>query len=60
MSVLDPTNMCYYISEVLDAGRDGPLFMVLDLIFLLYNHFRPTIFIDVMMCPLEIISLPLF
>lgn len=30
MSVLDPSNMCYYISEVLDAGREGPLFMVLD------------------------------
>ena len=29
ISVLDPTSMCYYISEILDAGRDGPLFMVL-------------------------------
>ncbi|KAB1223863.1 putative lysine-specific demethylase JMJ14 [Morella rubra] len=28
INVLDPTNMCYYISEILDAGRDGPLFMV--------------------------------
>ncbi|KAL5768137.1 hypothetical protein ACOSQ2_014920 [Xanthoceras sorbifolium] len=28
MSILDPTNMCYYVSEILDAGRDGPLFMV--------------------------------
>ncbi|KAM6577114.1 hypothetical protein CsatB_028951 [Cannabis sativa] len=28
ISVLDPSNMCHYISEVLDAGRDGPLFMV--------------------------------
>ncbi|PON55481.1 FY-rich [Parasponia andersonii] len=28
MSVLDPTNMSYYVSEVLDAGRDGPLFLV--------------------------------
>ncbi|XP_062084398.1 putative lysine-specific demethylase JMJ16 [Humulus lupulus] len=28
ISVLDPSNMCYYVSEVLDAGRDGPLFMV--------------------------------
>ena len=36
MSVLDPTNMCYYVSEVLDAGRDGPLFMVLEF-YLLYN-----------------------
>lgn len=28
ISVLDPTNMCYYVSEILDAGRDRPLFMV--------------------------------
>ncbi|MFQ6650728.1 hypothetical protein Gotur_023548 [Gossypium turneri] len=28
ISVLDPTNMAYYVSEILDAGRDGPLFMV--------------------------------
>ncbi|XP_075101540.1 putative lysine-specific demethylase JMJ16 [Nicotiana tabacum] len=28
IDVLDPANMCYYVSEVLDAGRDGPLFMV--------------------------------
>ncbi|KAL2549164.1 putative lysine-specific demethylase JMJ16 [Forsythia ovata] len=28
INALDPTNMCYYISEILDAGRDGPLFMV--------------------------------
>nr|GMC63664.1 putative lysine-specific demethylase JMJ16 isoform X1 [Ipomoea batatas] len=28
IDVLDPTNMCNYISEVLDPGRDGPLFMV--------------------------------
>ncbi|KAK8638049.1 hypothetical protein V6N13_136492 [Hibiscus sabdariffa] len=28
MSVLDPSNMVYYVSEILDAGRDGPLFMV--------------------------------
>ncbi|XP_051121315.1 putative lysine-specific demethylase JMJ16 [Andrographis paniculata] len=28
IDVLDPTNMCYYVSEILDAGRDGPLFMV--------------------------------
>ncbi|XP_015875570.3 putative lysine-specific demethylase JMJ16 isoform X1 [Ziziphus jujuba] len=28
MSVLDPTIMCYYVSEVLDIGRTGPLFMV--------------------------------
>ncbi|KAG7967726.1 hypothetical protein I3843_08G114000 [Carya illinoinensis] len=28
INVLDPANMCYYVSEVLDAGRDGPLFMV--------------------------------
>ncbi|KAE8677025.1 putative lysine-specific demethylase JMJ16 [Hibiscus syriacus] len=28
ISVLDPTNMAYYVSEILDAGREGPLFMV--------------------------------
>ncbi|KAG5549731.1 hypothetical protein RHGRI_014885 [Rhododendron griersonianum] len=28
INVLDPANMCYYVSEILDAGRDGPLFMV--------------------------------
>ncbi|EEF40380.1 transcription factor, putative [Ricinus communis] len=28
ISVLDPTNMCYYVSEILDAGQDRPLFMV--------------------------------
>ncbi|XP_019428262.1 PREDICTED: putative lysine-specific demethylase JMJ16 [Lupinus angustifolius] len=29
ISVLDPSStMCYYISEILDAGRAGPLFMV--------------------------------
>ncbi|KDP23713.1 hypothetical protein JCGZ_23546 [Jatropha curcas] len=28
ISVLDPTNMSYYISEILDAGRNRPLFMV--------------------------------
>ncbi|XP_019151113.1 PREDICTED: lysine-specific demethylase JMJ18-like isoform X1 [Ipomoea nil] len=28
IDVLDPANMCYYVSEILDAGRDGPLFMV--------------------------------
>ncbi|KAJ7978175.1 lysine-specific demethylase JMJ18 [Quillaja saponaria] len=28
ISVLEPTTMCYYVSEILDAGRDGPLFMV--------------------------------
>ncbi|XP_020247173.1 lysine-specific demethylase JMJ703 isoform X1 [Asparagus officinalis] len=27
-SVLDPTQMCYYVSEILDAGLLGPLFMV--------------------------------
>lgn len=27
-SVLDPTQMCNYISEILDAGLLGPLFMV--------------------------------
>lgn len=28
LSVLDPTLMCYYTSEILDAGLPGPLFMV--------------------------------
>ncbi|CAN8305878.1 unnamed protein product [Cochlearia groenlandica] len=28
INILDPTNMCFYISEILDAGRDSPLFMV--------------------------------
>ncbi|KAG9150194.1 hypothetical protein Leryth_009768 [Lithospermum erythrorhizon] len=28
INAIDPTKMCYYISEILDAGRDGPLFMV--------------------------------
>ncbi|KAK9017291.1 hypothetical protein V6N11_079771 [Hibiscus sabdariffa] len=28
ISVLDPTNMAYYVSEILDAERDEPLFMV--------------------------------
>ncbi|XP_022996748.1 putative lysine-specific demethylase JMJ16 [Cucurbita maxima] len=28
ISVLDPSTLCYYVSEILDAGRDGPLFMV--------------------------------
>ncbi|KAI3915667.1 hypothetical protein MKX01_015492 [Papaver californicum] len=27
-NVLDPTKMCYYVSEILDAGPSGPLFMV--------------------------------
>ena len=35
ISVLDPSTVCYYVSEILDVGRDGPLFMVnfLTLIF---------------------------
>jgi len=33
IDVLDPTNMSHYVSEVVDAGRDGPLFMVLDILF---------------------------
>jgi len=28
-SVLDPSQMCYYVSEVLDAGLVGPLFKVI-------------------------------
>ncbi|KVI07334.1 hypothetical protein Ccrd_014255 [Cynara cardunculus var. scolymus] len=27
-SIFDPTNTCYYISEIVDAGSDRPLFMV--------------------------------
>ncbi|KAF8401888.1 hypothetical protein HHK36_012838 [Tetracentron sinense] len=30
LSVLDPTKMCYYVSEILDAGVLGPLFMVIE------------------------------
>ncbi|WOL12938.1 hypothetical protein Cni_G21707 [Canna indica] len=29
LSILVPTQMCYYISEILDAGLLGPLFMVM-------------------------------
>ncbi|KAJ8760380.1 hypothetical protein K2173_015047 [Erythroxylum novogranatense] len=28
INVLDPTNTCFYVSEILDAGWSGPLFMV--------------------------------
>ena len=28
LSIVDPTQMAYYISEILDAGPQGPLFMV--------------------------------
>ncbi|KAK7344107.1 hypothetical protein VNO77_13382 [Canavalia gladiata] len=28
INVLDPSSMCYYISEILDTGRGWPLFMV--------------------------------
>ncbi|KAL1542259.1 putative lysine-specific demethylase JMJ16 [Salvia divinorum] len=28
IDVTNPTNMCYYVSEILDAGMDRPLFMV--------------------------------
>ncbi|KAL7109075.1 hypothetical protein ACP275_06G152700 [Erythranthe tilingii] len=28
IDVDDPTNTCYYVNEILDVGRDGPLFMV--------------------------------
>jgi hypothetical protein len=27
-SIVDPVEMTYYISEILDAGQQGPLFMV--------------------------------
>lgn len=32
ISVLDPTNMSYYVSEILDAGLAGPLFMVIKIL----------------------------
>lgn len=28
IDVTDPSNMCYYVSQILDAGQKGPLFMV--------------------------------
>ncbi|KAG6430265.1 hypothetical protein SASPL_108329 [Salvia splendens] len=28
IDVTDPSNMCYYVSQILDAGQSGPLFMV--------------------------------
>lgn len=28
INVIDPTDMSYYVSEILDAGKDRPLFMV--------------------------------
>ncbi|KAL5711842.1 hypothetical protein ACHQM5_014076 [Ranunculus cassubicifolius] len=28
LSVLEPEKSCYYVSEILDGGRSGPLFMV--------------------------------
>ncbi|KAK9732902.1 hypothetical protein RND81_04G031100 [Saponaria officinalis] len=28
MNITDPANMCYYVSEILDGGSRGPLFMV--------------------------------
>lgn len=28
INVLDPTRMSFYVSEILDAGRNSPLFMV--------------------------------
>ncbi|KAJ9540112.1 hypothetical protein OSB04_026618 [Centaurea solstitialis] len=28
INVLDPTDTCYYVSEILDAGKNKPLFMV--------------------------------
>lgn len=36
-SIVDPTQMAYYISEILDAGPQGPLFMVnFSLLYHLY------------------------
>ncbi|XP_042000102.1 putative lysine-specific demethylase JMJ16 isoform X1 [Salvia splendens] len=28
IDVTDPSNMCFYVSQILDAGQKGPLFMV--------------------------------
>ena len=42
INVLDPSSMCYYISEILDAGRDSPLFMVPSP-YLMYFPFWVTI-----------------
>lgn len=39
LSVLDPTLMCYYTSEILDAGLPGPLFMVNKLRTPLHAYF---------------------
>lgn len=36
MSVLDPSSLCYYVSEIIDAGREGPLFMV-NFVILIYS-----------------------
>ncbi|KAL8539023.1 hypothetical protein ACS0TY_000863 [Phlomoides rotata] len=30
IDVVDPSNMCYYVSEILESGRDRPLFMAIQ------------------------------
>lgn len=44
INILDPTNMCHYISEVLDWGAKGPLFMVSleDIPTEVFAHVTPT------------------
>lgn len=29
MDVTNPSSTCYYVSQILDAGQSGPLFMVI-------------------------------
>lgn len=38
-NMLEPTNMCYYVSEILDAGEDGPLFKVNGKEYQILSHF---------------------
>ena len=42
ISVLDPTNMSYYVSEILDAGLAGPLFMVITNLKSLVCNYKVT------------------
>ncbi|XP_023537501.1 putative lysine-specific demethylase JMJ16 [Cucurbita pepo subsp. pepo] len=44
ISVLDPSTVCYYVSEILDVGRDGPLFMVV------LEHCPSEVFVHVSAC----------
>lgn len=41
-SVLDPSTMCNYISEVIGGGVSGPLFKVLQLIYVSSSLFLCT------------------